>query len=138
MDVPSAHRPWSQPRRVTRVLVVDDNELARSLTAVMLTRRGYSVVEAIDGPAALAAARNNVDVVLLDLTLPGIDGLEVCRTLRCDPATWTLPIVIVTGRSDPRDVRDGLLAGADDFLTKPFDEVDLIAAVKRLARHRVS
>ena len=79
MDVPSAHRPWSQPRRVTRVLVVDDNELARSLTAVMLTRRGFSLVEAIDGPA-----------------------------------------------------------GADDFLTKLFDEVDLIAAVKRPARPRVS
>jgi CheY-like chemotaxis protein len=118
---------------VTRVLVVDDNDLMRLLIATMLTRGGYDVVAVGDGPAAIAAAQGNVDVVLLDLTLPGIDGLEVCRQLRAAPATTRLPIIMLTGRDDPRDVRDGLRAGADDFLIKPFEEPDLISAVKRLA-----
>jgi CheY-like chemotaxis protein len=138
MDLPGVYRSWSPTRQpTTRVLVVDDNELMRMLISTMLGRRGYDVVVADDGPTAMQAAQGNIDIVLLDLTLPGMDGLEVCRALRAQPATARLPIIILTGLAEPSDVREGLRAGANDFLTKPFEELDLIAAVKRLARHRL-
>jgi DNA-binding response OmpR family regulator len=72
--------------------------------------------------------------VVLDVGLPGLGGLEVCRRLRADPSTKTLPIVMLTGRDDPRDLRDGLLAGANAFLTKPFNEAELLAVVKQFTR----
>lgn len=114
-----------------RVLVVEDNEAIRSLLAVLLQRRGYDVVQVAHGEAALAAAADDFDVVLLDVGLPGMNGLEVCRRLRSQSATADIPIILLTGRAEPGDIRDGLAAGADDFLTKPFEETELLARLSR-------
>lgn len=123
---PVNHRP--------RVLIVEDSEAIRALLTIWLNRRGYDVIAVADGQEALDAARTGVDLVLLDLGLPGINGLEVCRRLRAEPGTASLPIIMLTGRNHPDDVRDGLRAGADDFLTKPVEERELSAALERLAQ----
>ena len=136
MDVPGALATWTQPRRTVRVLVADDNELMRTLIAAMLSRRGYDVVTVEDGPGVIEAAHEKVDVVILDLTMPRLNGLDVCRRLRSEPATAALPIIVLTGRTEPGDVRDALRAGASDFLTKPFEEDELLTAVQRLVRRR--
>jgi CheY-like chemotaxis protein len=116
------------------VLVVDDNELMRLLLATMLRKHGYEVTVAEDGRAAVEAAGSKVDLVLLDLTLPGMNGLDVCRHLRADPATAALPIIVMTGRVEPGDLRDAIMAGATEYLTKPFEELDLLAAIGRATR----
>jgi CheY-like chemotaxis protein len=117
----------------TRVLVVEDIEQVRALISVILRRRGYEVVAVDNGPAALSQANDDFDVVVMDVGLPGLNGLEVCRRLRAEPVTASLPIILLTGRSHREDVRDGLRAGANDFLTKPFLEADLLSAIKRLS-----
>jgi DNA-binding response OmpR family regulator len=114
-----------------RVLVVEDSDINRSLLRILLQRRGYEVEAVGDGQAALDAAAGGFDLVLLDVGLPDINGLEVCRRLRSDAATANLTIIMLTGRDHPGDIRDGLAAGADDFLTKPIEEAELMA---RLAR----
>jgi two-component system response regulator MtrA len=116
----------------TRVLVVEDDLAIRNLLWIMLDQRRYRVSTVADGRAALEVAGTGFDLVLLDLGLPGLNGLEVCRQLRARPETARLPIVMLTGRDDPRGVRDGLAAGADDFLTKPFNLVQLMATVERV------
>ena len=113
-----------------RILVVEDDPAIRDLLWIMLDRRRFRVSTVTDGRAALEVARDGFDLVLLDLGLPGVTGLEVCRQLRARPETARLPIVMLTGRDDPRDVRDGLAAGADDFLSKPFNVDQLIASVE--------
>ena len=112
-----------------RILVVEDDPAIRDLLWIMLDRRRYRVSTVSDGGAALEVAPSGFDLVLLDLGLPGVTGLEVCRQLRARPETARLPIVMLTGRDDPRDVRDGLAAGADDFLSKPFNVDQLMASV---------
>jgi len=119
------------------VLVVDDDFANRVLLTRLLARAGYEPLAAVDGMSALAAARSDPpDAILLDVGLPDLDGLDVCRGLRSDPATAITPIILVTGRSDPRDVVVGLDAGADDFLTKPFDHAELLARVRSALRLR--
>ena len=114
-----------------RVLVVEDAEPIRTLLSILLGRRGYEVVAVSDGRAALDAAGRGFDLVLLDVGLPDVNGLEVCRRLRSGAATANLPIILLTGRDQPGDIRDGLAAGADDFLTKPFEESELMARLFR-------
>jgi two-component system, OmpR family, KDP operon response regulator KdpE len=119
-------------RGVSRVLVVDDEpQIARAL-AINLRARGYQVDTAPDGEQALElAARHHPDVVVLDLGLPGIDGLEVIRGLR----HWSsVPIVVVSVRDALRDKIAALDAGADDYLTKPFEMEDLIARLRATLR----
>ena len=122
-----------EPIHPTRVLVVEDTESVRALISYMLRRRGYEVVAVDNGPDALAQASDDIDVVVMDVGLPGLNGLEVCRQLRAEAATASLPIILLTGRSHHEDVRDGLRAGANEFLTKPFQEADLMSALKRLS-----
>jgi DNA-binding response OmpR family regulator len=110
-----------------RVLVVEDSDAIRSLLTILLNRRGYEVVAVDGGKAALNAAEGGFDIVLLDVGLPDINGLEVCRRLRSNGATADLTIIMLTGRDHPGDIRDGLAAGADDFLTKPIEEGELMA-----------
>jgi two-component system cell cycle response regulator len=121
-----------------RVLVVDDNSANRRLLEARLNAEYFDVLTASNGPEALAICeKTQCDVVLLDVMMPGMDGLEVCRRLRNNEATAHLPVVMVTALDQPTDLVRGLEAGADDFLTKPIDEVHLIARVRSLARLKV-
>jgi putative two-component system response regulator len=117
------------------VLVVDDEEDVQRLFVRLLTVEGYTVHIAADGLSALAAiATLAPDVVLLDVNMPGLDGFEVCRRVRREPSTRLTPIVIVTGLDAQAQRVEGLAAGADDFLTKPFDTPELLARVRSLVR----
>jgi putative two-component system response regulator len=119
------------------VLVVEDDPANRDLLRRLLASDGYEAIEATDGLSALeAVAGQTPDLVLLDIGLPGIDGLEVCRRLRADPVTLTLPVILLTGRSSVEDVIAGLDAGGDDFLTKPFDAGELLARIRSALRLR--
>ena len=117
----------------TRVLLVEDDERIRQALGLALADEGYDVVEAPTGEEALAVSHDDLDVVLLDLMLPGVDGIEVCSTLR---SRGDLPIIIVTARSDTADVIAGLEAGADDYVTKPLVASELAARIRALLRRR--
>jgi adenylate cyclase len=117
-----------------RVLVVDDQPPNVRLLEALLAPRGYEVVTASSGEDALeVVAESGVDLVLLDIVMPGMDGYEVCRRIREDPDTAYLPVVMVTASGEEQKVRS-LEAGADDFLTKPIDTSELLARVASLAR----
>jgi DNA-binding response OmpR family regulator len=118
----------------TRVLVVEDDSTIRNLLRTILTRRGCRVTVAESGQGALDLAGGRFDLILLDLGLGDVNGLEVCRQLRARPDTARVPIIMLTGRDDPRDIRAGLAAGADDFVTKPFELTVLMASVDRVLR----
>jgi two-component system cell cycle response regulator len=118
-----------------RVLVVDDVAANVRLLEARLSAEYFDVVTAMSGKEALAICeRAECDLVLLDVMMPDVDGLEVCRRLKSNPATHHIPVVMVTALDQPSDKVRGLEAGADDFLTKPISEVALIARVRSLAR----
>jgi len=118
-----------------RVLVVDDIAANVKLLDARLSAEYFDVVKAMNGRDALAICeRAECDVVLLDVMMPGLDGFEVCRQLKTNPATHHIPVVMVTALDQPEDRVRGLDAGADDFLTKPVSDVALIARVRSLAR----
>jgi putative two-component system response regulator len=124
----------NQQRR-SRVLVADDTESVRSLFRKLLVADGHEVVSADDGAAALVAVQQHLpDVILLDVTMPRMDGLEVCRRLKADPATRLTPVVLVTGQADLSDRIRGIEAGADEFLSKPVHPHELRARVRSLTR----
>jgi adenylate cyclase len=117
-----------------RVLVVDDQPPNIRLLEAILTPRGYDVQAASSGEEALKAiAESHVDLVLLDIVMPGMDGYEVCRRIREQPDTAYLPVVMVTASGDEQKVK-ALEAGADDFVTKPINQSELMARVASLAR----
>jgi len=118
-----------------RILVVDDIEANRDLLETRLTTEYFNVITASDGREALSiCADTPVDLVLLDIMMPGIDGFEVCERLKANAETCHIPVVIVTALDEMADRVRGLQAGADDFLTKPVDEMQLLARVKSLLR----
>src|SRR4051812_2395023 len=118
-----------------RILVVDDIEANVRLLEAKLSAEYYEVLTASDGPTALAiAASEKPDIVLLDVMMPGMDGFSVCRRLKEDPETRHVPVVLVTALDGRADRVAGLDAGADDFLTKPIDDVMLFARVRSLTR----
>lgn len=117
-----------------RVLLVDDDGRIRQALSLALDDEGFTVSTAPSGEEAMAMlSRETVDLVLLDLMLPGTDGLTVCRRLR---AQGDLPIIIITARSDSADVIEGLEAGADDYVTKPIVAGELAARIRSLLRRR--
>jgi two-component system cell cycle response regulator len=118
-----------------RILVVDDIEANVRLLEAKLTAEYYEVLTAYDGPTALAvAAAEKPDIVLLDVMMPGMDGFQVCRRLKDDPETRHIPVVLVTALDGRADRIAGLEAGADEFLTKPIDDMMLFARVRSLTR----
>ncbi len=118
-----------------RVLVVDDLVANAKLLEARLTAEYFDVLTVTSGQEALdVCASGQCDIVLLDVLMPGLDGLEVCRRLKSDPRTTHLPVVIITALDEPSDRIAGLEAGADDFLTKPVNELALITRVKSLVR----
>jgi putative two-component system response regulator len=127
-----ASRPAHGPQTV---LVVDDDARVRRLLERMLQKEGIRVLTAEDGNAAVAAvASEPPDLILLDIVMPGLGGFEVCRRLKGQPETRLIPVVLVTGL-DARDDRImGIEAGADDFLSKPFDRAELLARIRSLLR----
>lgn len=117
----------------TRILVVDDDPAIVFGLRTALEADGYDVVTAADGAEGLAAvARTDPEVVVLDVSMPGLDGLAVCRTLRAQGDR--VPVLVLTALDHPRDRVEGLDAGADDYLGKPFDLDELLARVRALAR----
>ncbi|MFD5467380.1 response regulator transcription factor [Kitasatospora sp. NPDC127059] len=123
------------PARPSRVLVVDDDPTVAEVVAGYLTRAGHQVDRAADGPAGLALARSaRPDLLVLDLMLPGIDGLEILRRLRADPDGAELPVVLLTAKGDETDRILGLELGADDYVTKPFSPRELVLRVQSVLR----
>ena len=118
-----------------RVLVVDDIAANLKLLEARLTADYFVVITATNGFEALEICkRGDCDIVLLDVMMPGMDGFEVCRQLKKDPDTLHLPVIMVTALDQTADRVTGLEAGADDFLTKPIDEIALLARVRSLSR----
>jgi PAS domain S-box-containing protein len=140
-DAPSAGPPGFAPAGwgdgPITVLIVDDEPDARSSLAWLFEADGFRTVEAATGPDALRLAQNGPDVVVLDVFLPGLDGREVCRRLKADPATAAIPVVMLSGRAVTASDRvGGLAGGADVYLTKPADPTLLIAQCRALLRLR--
>jgi len=121
-----------------RVLVVDDVPPNVKLLEAKLTSEYFDVLTAFSGPEALdVIGREHPDIILLDVMMPGMDGFEVCRRIKADPATAYIPVVMVTALDQPSDRVAGLEAGADDFLTKPVQDLALFARVRSLVRLKV-
>jgi DNA-binding response OmpR family regulator len=119
------------------VLVADDDEDILQLVSFRLERAGYTVVTAADGQQALAAARQHQpDLAVLDVMMPGLNGYEVTRQLRADPATAAIPVILLTARVQEADVSRGFEAGADDYLRKPFSPQELRSRVQAILARR--
>lgn len=122
--------PASDRAKRLRVLVVDDDPLVRNLLRAVLNDADFDLEEARDGSEALKlVAENAPDVIVLDVMMPGMNGYEVCRTLRADPRLDASRIVILTARDTAADREESKLAGADAFFAKPFSPLDLIESV---------
>lgn len=116
-----------------KILVVEDDKNARKLMCAVLRQYGFEPLQAADGDAALAVMENeHIDLAVLDLMMPGMDGFELTRQLR---QTWReVPILMVTAKQDPKDKRMGFIAGSDDYMTKPVDEEEMVLRIKALLR----
>ncbi|TEB05807.1 Alkaline phosphatase synthesis transcriptional regulatory protein PhoP [Pelotomaculum schinkii] len=120
---------------MSKILVVDDEKNILELVRFNLEREGYQVLTSLDGMSALGLARSETpDLILLDIMLPEMDGLEVCRELHRDPLTKDIPIVMLSAKADELDRVLGLEMGADDYITKPFSPRELVARVKARLR----
>ncbi|WP_305041384.1 response regulator [Geoalkalibacter sp.] len=119
------------------ILVIEDEEDILALVHYNLAREGYTVTPVTSGEEGLkAAARQLPDLVLLDLMLPGLDGLEICRRLKKSPETAAVPIIMVSARGEEADVVAGLELGAEDYVTKPFSTKVLLARIRNVLRRR--
>lgn len=120
-----------------RILVVEDNEWSRDILARRLSRRGYQVILAADGKRGMALAQAQIpDLILMDMSLPEIDGWEATRRLKADPATRAIPIVALTAHAMASDRKKAMDAGCDDYHTKPVDFENLMRSLKALLEAR--
>lgn len=120
---------------MAKILVIDDEADLVTVVKYNLEREGWKVRSAGDGAAGLEAARRDLpDLVVLDLMLPGMDGLEVCRKLRAEPRTARIPVIMLTAKGGESDRVVGLEMGADDYVSKPFSPRELVARVKAVLR----
>jgi two-component system phosphate regulon response regulator PhoB len=118
---------------VTVVLVADDDADIRDLVAFKLEQVGLEVMAVGDGEAALEEARAmQPELAVLDISMPGLSGIDVCRMLRADPATAGMLIIMLTARVQEQDVEGGFSAGADDYVTKPFSPRELVSRIQAL------
>jgi DNA-binding response OmpR family regulator len=116
-----------------RILVVDDEIGALTLIGIMLERGGFEVLKAKDAEQALSVLElETPDLIILDVMMPGMDGIELCRVLRSRSDTQELPILILSARGDAKSVMSGMDAGASDYLPKPILHHDLVAKVRRM------
>src|SRR5439155_24054417 len=133
--LPQSWAPLSTPPSIGRILVVDDVGGNVSLITALLCRDGYLVSSATNGHDALkAVARDHPDLVLMDVRMPGLDGFDACEALKTNPATRLIPVVLMTAQQDTEDRIRGIEAGADDFITKPFNAHELRARIRSLVR----
>ena len=117
------------------ILIVDDNPASLDILQTRLAANNYEILTATDGEEGLVMARDKQpDLILLDIMMPKIDGIEVCRRLKADPSLPFMPIIMVTAKADSKDVVAGLEAGGDEYLTKPVDHAALVARVKSMLR----
>jgi two-component system, OmpR family, alkaline phosphatase synthesis response regulator PhoP len=122
-----------------KILVVDDEEDILELVRYNLAKEGYRVTCVFSGEDALRKAREDTfDIVLLDLMLPGLDGLDICRQLKNNPSTKQIPVVMLTAKDDDADIVAGLELGAEDYVTKPFSPRILLARIKVILRRKNS
>jgi two-component system response regulator MprA len=133
-----SNTPQNQENQpVSKILVIDDQENIIEFIKLGLKYEGFLVESAADGLQGLdAAQRIDPDLIILDVMLPGIDGLEVCRRLRANPITQDTPILMLTAKDDVRDRIAGLDTGADDYLTKPFSFEELVARIRAILRRQ--
>jgi class 3 adenylate cyclase len=118
-----------------RILIVDDNETNRDILVTRLNLHGYELFQAADGMEAIEATKRHApDLILLDVMMPRMDGIEATRQLKADASLPFIPIILVTAKADTKDVVAGLEAGADEYLTKPVDQTSLVARVKSVLR----
>src|SRR4051794_16543545 len=119
------------------ILAVDDTPDNLEILQRRLTSQGYDVVTAADGEEALLRARQlDPDLILLDVMMPKLDGIQVVRQVRSDPQLHAIPVILVTAKADTRDVIAGFDAGGDDYLTKPFEHTALLARVRSMLRQK--
>jgi two-component system cell cycle response regulator len=124
-----------KPPESTRVLIVEDDQTSAHLLEELLATEGYRTEVASGGPEALGRARRDPpDLILLDVRMPDMDGFEVCRHLKADARTAAVPVLMVTALDNSRDKEAGLNAGADDYVTKPINPVDVVTRVRSLIR----
>ena len=120
---------------MTRILLVEDNELNRDMLSRRLQKRGYDIVMAVDGETGVAMAQSEApDLILMDMSLPGIDGWEATRILKSSPATRHIPIMALTAHAMASDRDKALAAGCDEFDTKPIDLPRLLQKIATLAK----
>jgi DNA-binding response OmpR family regulator len=125
--------PSLDERASRQVVVADDDTDVRELVRITLSRAGYEVIAVCDGPAALAAINRRLpDLLVLDVMMPGASGIDVCREVRADRRSQALPIIMLTARAHVMSESEGLIAGADMYLTKPFSPRALLSKVEHL------
>ncbi|MBA3007334.1 MAG: response regulator [Proteobacteria bacterium] len=119
------------------ILIVEDDENIQQLVGYNLAKAGFNVLYADNGEQALASVKRELpDLMVLDIMLPSLNGFEVCKILRKDPQTRTMPIIMLTAKSEENDVTAGLDLGADDYITKPFSPKILVSRIKSILRRR--